>query len=199
MLRSQDELNTTSTSWIPWIGYGWKNARPSSSVRDSWSCLSDLWDSQSTANPITVQCKECKWYFTKLCCNMNLAMCNLPSNMKSSSHKTWQASLLFLKPLQIQNLKRKKWGDMAIYIPPPSKEVGGHGERVPHQISRFRTVRRRAVSAMVVANVLCEKMSVFEILWRLDYKGCLLHKCFCCHPDGQWRVFPVRQDFSFSI
>ena len=29
-----------------------------------------------------------------------------------------------------------------------------------------------------------KKMCVFEILWRLDNKGCLLHKCFCCNPDG---------------
>jgi len=36
-----------------------------------------------------------------------------------------------------------------------------------------------AVSAMVVANVLCEKMCVYEILWRVNYKGCLLHKWFC--------------------
>ena len=34
---------------------------------------------------------------------MNLAI----SKMKSASHKTWQTSLLFLKLLQIQNLKRK--------------------------------------------------------------------------------------------
>ena len=34
---------------------------------------------------------------TKLCFNINLAMCGLPSNMKSSSHKTRQTSLLFLK------------------------------------------------------------------------------------------------------
>ena len=27
----------------------------------SWSYLSDLWDSPSNANPITVQCKEGKW------------------------------------------------------------------------------------------------------------------------------------------
>ena len=31
-----------------------------SSVRHSRSCLSDLWDSQSNANPITVECKEGK-------------------------------------------------------------------------------------------------------------------------------------------
>ena len=36
----------------------------------------------------------------------------------------------------------------------------------------------------------------FEILWRLDYKGCLLRKCFCRHSDGHWPVLlPVRQDF----
>jgi len=44
-------------------------------------------------------------------------MCNLPSNMKSSSHKTWQTSLLFLKPLQIQNLKRKSGGTWHIISP----------------------------------------------------------------------------------
>ena len=48
---------------------------------------------------------------------MNLAMHNLPSNLKSSLHKTWQTLLLFLKPLQIHNLKRKKWGDYAYYTP----------------------------------------------------------------------------------
>ena len=46
------------------------------------------------------------------------------SNMKSSTHKTWQTSLLFLKPLQIQNLKRKTWGTWHI-IPPPSEKVWG--------------------------------------------------------------------------
>ena len=51
----------TSASWIRWIGYGWKHARSSSSVRHSWSCLRDLWDSQSNANSITVQCKEGTW------------------------------------------------------------------------------------------------------------------------------------------
>jgi len=51
-------------------------------------------------------------------------MCGMLSNMKSSWHKTWQTSLLFLKPLQIQNLKRKKWGDMTYYVPPVWK-IGG--------------------------------------------------------------------------
>ena len=51
------------------------------------------------------------------------------SNMISTSHKTWQTSLLFLELLQIQNLK-----DIAYYVPPPEK-VGGHVPCVPHQIA----------------------------------------------------------------
>jgi len=39
-----------------------------------------------------------------------------------------------LKSLQIQNLKRKKGGDMAYYVT-PSEKVGGHVPRVPHQIA----------------------------------------------------------------
>jgi len=37
-----------------------------------------------------------------------------------------------------------------------------------------------------------KNMCVFEILWRLDCKGCLLHKCFCCHPVGQCSFPTVR-------
>jgi len=48
---------------------------------------------------------------------MNLAMYNLPSNLKSSLHKTWQTLLLFLKPHQIQTLKRRKWGTWHIISP----------------------------------------------------------------------------------
>ena len=50
-------------------------------------------------------------------------MCGLPSNMNSSLHETWQ-TILFLNPLQSQNLKRKKWGDMAYYAPPAWKSGG---------------------------------------------------------------------------
>jgi len=45
------------------------------------------------------------------------AMCNLPSNMKSSSHKTWKTSLLFWKPLRVQNVKRKSVGTWHIISP----------------------------------------------------------------------------------
>jgi len=55
--------------------------------------------------------------------------------MKSSSHNTWQTSLLFLKPLQIQTLKRKKWGEPDMLCPPRLKKWGGHVPRVPHQIA----------------------------------------------------------------
>ena len=65
-------------------------------------------------------------------------MYNLPSNLKSSLHKTWQTLLLFLKPLQIQTLKRKKWGDMAYYN--PTWKSGGHVPRVPHQIAPMQPI-----------------------------------------------------------
>ena len=68
------------------------------------------------------------------CFIINMAMCGLPSNTKSSSHKMWQTSLSLFKPYQIQNLKRKKWGDIAYFIPPTWKS-GRHVLRVPLQIS----------------------------------------------------------------
>jgi len=34
----------------------------------------------------------------------------------------------------MQNVKRKKWGDMAYYVP-PSEKMGGHFPHVPHQIA----------------------------------------------------------------
>ena len=63
-----------------------------------------------------------QWFHTWLCFNINLAMYSLPSNMNSSSHKAWQTSLLFLKPLQIQNLKRKNEGGHFILCPPRLKK-----------------------------------------------------------------------------
>jgi len=46
------------------------------------------------------------------------------SNMKSTSHKTWQTSLLFLELLRMQNLKRKNGGTSHIMSPPPEKVEG---------------------------------------------------------------------------
>jgi len=49
-------------------------------------------------------------------------LCVTP-NMISTSHKTWQTSLLFLELLQIQNLKRKSGGTSHI-MPPHLKKWG---------------------------------------------------------------------------
>ena len=82
----------------------------------------------------SIPCIHPSWkVHTKLCFNINLAMYDLPSSMKSSSQKTWKTSLLFLKPLQMLNLKRKKCGDMAYYAPPVWKS-GGTRPPVHHQI-----------------------------------------------------------------
>jgi len=55
------------------------------------------------------------------------------SNMKSTSHKTLQTSLLFLELLQIQNLQKKVGGTW--YIISHLKKWGEHVPRVPHQIA----------------------------------------------------------------
>ena len=67
------------------------------------------------------------------------------SNVKNSSHKTWQTSLLVLKPLQIQTLREKSGGDMAYYVPPSTK-VGGHVPRVPHQIAPMPTISIKSLT-----------------------------------------------------
>jgi len=56
------------------------------------------------------------------------------SKMKNSSHKTWQTSHLFLKPLQIQTYEKNVGRDMAYYVP-RLKKWGRHLPRVPHQIA----------------------------------------------------------------
>ena len=59
-------------------------------------------------------------------------------NMKSTSHKTWQTSLIFGTSPNIKP-EEKKWEDMAYYIPPPEK-VGGHIPRVPHQSAPMKII-----------------------------------------------------------
>ena len=50
--------------------------------------------------------------------------------MKSTSHKTWQMSLLFLELLQIQNLKRKSGGGTRPPCPPPNcAHAHGHMQK----------------------------------------------------------------------
>jgi len=63
---------------------------------------------------------------------MNLAMYNLPSNLKSSTQNVTNITFIF-ETSPNKNRKEKKVGDMAYYIPPHEK-VEGHVPRVPHQI-----------------------------------------------------------------
>jgi len=58
------------------------------------------------------------------------------SNMISTSHKTWQTSLLFLELLQIQNLKRKSGGNIAYYVPPTWKSGGARPPCPPPNCAR---------------------------------------------------------------
>jgi len=67
---------------------------------------------------------------------------------------------------------------------------------------RSRAVWRQHVAvtrfsdAMVVAFFLYGKECVLEILQCLDYKGCLLDKYYCCHPEG---LGPVWFPFCRSL
>ena len=70
---------------------------------------------------------------------MNLAMYNLPTNLKSSLHKTWQTLLLFLEPLQIHNLNKKSGGTWHIRSL-TWKKGGAHVPRVPHQIAPMQPI-----------------------------------------------------------
>jgi len=74
------------------------------------------------------------------------------SNMKSSSHKTWQTPHSFLKPHQIQNLNRKIWGDMAYYVPTIWKS-GVHVPRVTHLIALMHHTTRRHSQNRICPNV----------------------------------------------
>ena len=62
------------------------------------------------------------------------------SNMKSSSHKTWQTSLLYLKTSPNTKPKEKKVGGTWHIMSPSSEKLGGHVPRVPHQIAPMATL-----------------------------------------------------------
>jgi len=112
------------------------------------------------------------WFHTKLCVNINLTMCGFLSNMKSSSHKTWQTLLLFMKPLQIQNLKRKKWGVHGVSCP-PSEKVGGHVPRVPHQIAPMVVITFKAFGVRCYEAKLC--VTIWGVWLSLLKELSLLH------------------------
>jgi len=140
---------------------------------------------------------------------MNLAICGLPSNMKSSSLKTWQTSLLFLKPLQIQNLKRKKRGDMAYYVPPVWKSGGTH----PLSPTKLRPCSQVTWLLWVISSYLytscggvsCLQPSVvgtcdWSILWRFGSIFCgQRHRC--THTVGcvGWHFFSFSLFYVLSL
>jgi len=106
-------------------------------------------------------------------------MYGLPSNMKSFSHKTLQTSPSFLKPLQTQNLKRKKWGDMAYYAPPVWKSGG---DTSPVSPTTLRPCMYPRLAILVVNCVSPEqtdsvnKLSIPNITWWLVCNGAT-HRC----------------------
>jgi len=69
---------------------------------------------------------------TPNCVSTSTWLC-VTSNMKNSTQNVTNVIFRF-ETSPNTNSKRIKWGDMAYYVP-PSKKVGGHGGRVPHQIA----------------------------------------------------------------
>ena len=64
--------------------------------------------------------------------NVNMAVCNIQHEKLFTQNVT---NVIFsFETSPNTNPKRKKWGDMAYYVPPP-EEVGGHVPSVTHQIA----------------------------------------------------------------
>jgi len=102
----------------------------------------------------------------------NLALCGPLSNMNSSSHKTWQTSLLFLKPRQIQNLKRKKCGGHGILCPPRLKKWGDTSPVSPTKLRPWSS-QTKPTSAYS-----CEKP--YANKFNNDWKYCFLERYLWC-------------------
>ena len=98
------------------------------------------------------------------CFNINLATCGLPSNMKCSSHKTWHTSLLFLKPLKIQSLKRKSGGTWHI-MSPPSEKVGGTRPPCPPPNSSHFSNQNGNVLATYLGNEMSLFCNITRSFW----------------------------------
>ena len=79
-----------------------EKTRSSSSVRHSRSWLSDLWDSQSNANPITVQCKRVTDDFWELI----TAETNRHTQETSASTHVQNRERAYLKEVSVAELKR---------------------------------------------------------------------------------------------
>ena len=77
-------------------------------------------------------------------------------------------SFLFLQALQIQNLKRKMWGDIAYYAP-RLKKWGRHVPRVPYLIALM------TVSALGSSVKLADKRGCYFCNYRL-LQGFILYR-----------------------
>jgi len=86
------------------------------------------------------------------------------SNMKSSLHKTWQTSLLFLELLQIQNLERKRGGTSHI-MPSSHEKLEGTRPRVPHQIASISMTKQRTNENDETMSVI-KWTSLKELSWQ---------------------------------
>ena len=102
--------------------------------------------------------------------------------MKSSSHKMWHTLLLFLKPLQRQDLMRKEWGDMTYYVP-PSEKVRGTRLHVPHQIAPMYMRHEQATAySDLVGDYYCCLLPECDVL-RPCRSGFLIATKCCCDQD----------------
>ena len=96
------------------------------------------------------------------------------SNMKNTARKTCQTSLLFLEPLQAQNLKRKSGGDMAHYVPPRLKSGGDTSPMSPTKLRPWISyVQPAARTHAVQSKVLCDPVSFSLMCTYNTMKTCV--------------------------
>jgi len=98
-------------------------------------------------------------------------MCGLPSNKKSSSHKTWQTSLLFLKPLQIQNLNRKKWEGHRILCSPILKKWGDTSSVSPTKLRPWSGCHQKNWQGLAIAEITVKSPHQNTISWLLIHSA----------------------------
>ena len=109
---------------------------------------------------------------------MDLAMYNLPSNMKSSSHKTWQTSLISETSPNTKP-EEKKVGVMACDIPLPERVEGTRSPCLPPNRSDADTLRVLCIDRSAVA---------------LPYRNCCRMQAF----KGSFSCHKVKQQTSFQ-
>jgi len=154
--------------------------------------------------------KNAKYHFIEAKIDKLTESSDITSNMKSTLRKTWQTSLLFLEPLQKQNLKRKNGGTWHIISPHLAKWVG-HVPRVPHQVAPMTacmgmhkhlcmTINGKNVTRwwwwwnQKMKDAICAK--TFFLAWRLPKGAQLPHswnpECRSTTPIGEIPVMMVH-------